>query len=401
MHKRLSRIFAVLSLLSVLPAVSHASSARVNAMNVPGDYIKDYTGIYTYLSGVGGVGNLVYAEPSGTGNQAMGAVLGNLFEGRLGTWGVNLRRFAPTLGQPLAGDPLTTSNLFGDPNANGEAFDILWGKKMGNGNLGLRLNRSFISNENTAPAGTTEGNGNNGRNIWGLGAGFGFAMNANSDVELSGLFQNRSFKGTNAATASTAADDGGSTYQIAGRSFMKAGGNLVVVPVVKFYSFDESSVDASAVPIKTDQKLSGWQFGLSGDWSIGSDDLFILGANFVGNHFEQTIGAGAKTDVHETFYPNVFMGLETHVNSWLTLRFGGQNAMLYSQKAEAGNPTQTQTLKLHSFTFNMGAGVKLGSLAFDATLNPNFWNNPFSGTINNNNTIAANPFPQVSATYSF
>jgi hypothetical protein len=398
----MSRIFAALSLLTVLPAISYASSSRVAAMNVPGDYIKDYTGIYTYLSGVGNVGNLVYAEPSGAGNQAMGAVLGNLFEGRLGTWGVNLRRFAPTLGQPLFGDPLTTSNVFNDPNVNGEAFDILWGKKMGNGNLGLRLNRSFISNENTAaPAGTTEGNGNNGRNIWGLGAGYGFAMNANSDIEISGLFQNRSFKGTNFNTVSTAADDGGSTYQVAGRGFMKAGGNLVVVPVVKFYSLDESSVDATPAAVKTDQKLSGWQFGLSGDWSIGTDDLLILGAQFVGNHFEQTVGAGPKTDEHETFYPNVFLGLETHVNSWLTLRFGGQNAMLYSDKLESGNPTQTQTQKLHAFSFNMGAGVKLGSLAFDATLNPNFWNNPFSGTINNNNTIANNPFPQVSATYSF
>jgi hypothetical protein len=391
----MSRIFAALSLLTLLPAISYASSARVNSMDVPGDYIKDYTGIYTYLSGVGNVGNLVYAEPSGSGNQAMGAVLGNLFEGRLGTWGVNLRRFAPTFGQPLFGDPLTTSNLFTDPNQTGEAFDLLWGHKLGNGNLGLRLNRSFISNEVTA--GTAEGNGNLARNIWGIGAGYGFAMNANSDVELSGLFQNRSFKGTNFNTPDAAADDGGSTYQVAGRAFMKAGGNLVVIPVAKVYSFDLSSIDAAS--LKTDQKLDGWQFGLSGDWSIGSDDLFIMGAQFVGNHIQTTVGANPKSETHETFYPNVFMGLETHVNSWLTLRFGAQNAMLYSIKNEAGNPTVTQTAKLHSFNFNMGAGVKLGSLAFDATLNPQFWNNPVGATFNNG--LGNNPFPQVSATYSF
>jgi hypothetical protein len=391
----MSRIFAALSLLTLLPAISYASSARVNSMNVPGDYIKDYTGIYTYMSGVSGVGNLVYAEPSGSGNQAMGAVLGNLFEGRLGVWSINLRRFAPTFGQPLFGDPLTTSNGFSDPNQTGEAFDLLWGHKMGSGNLGLRLNRSFISNEVTA--GTAEGNGNGARNVWGLGAGYGFAMNANTDVELSGLFQNRSFKGTNFNTPDAAADDGGSTYQIAGRGMMKAGGNLVVMPVVKVYSFDLSSIDAASV--KTDQKLSGWQFGLSGDWSIGSDDLFILGAQFVGNQLETTVGAAPKSQTHETFYPNVFMGLETHVNSWLTLRFGGQNAMLYSIKNEAGNPTVTQTVKLHSFTFNMGAGVKVGSLAFDATLNPQFWNNPVGATFNNG--LGNNPFPQVSATYSF
>ena len=395
MHKQMSRIFAALSLLTVLPALAFASPARVEAMRVPGDYIKDYTGIYTYLSGVGSIGNMVYAEPSGSGNQAMGAVLGNLFEGRLGTWGVNLRRFAPSLGQPMFGDPITTSNFVGDPNNTGEAFDLLWGHKLGMGSFGLRLNRSFISN--VVAAGTAEGNGNGERNVWGVGAGFGFNMSSNTDIELSGLFQNRSFKGTNINTPDAAKDDGGSTYQLAGRAMMKAGGNLVVIPVAKLYSFDLSEVDAAA--LKTTQKLTGWQFGMSGDWSIGSDDLFILGAQFVGNHLEQTVGAGAKSDGKETFYPNVFMGLETHVNSWLTLRFGAQNAMMYSIKSESGSPVVTQTQKLHSFDFNMGAGVKVGSLAFDATLNPQFWNNPVSGTFNNG--VGPSPFPRVSATYSF
>ncbi len=395
MHKHMSRIFAALSFLTMIPALAFASSSRVDAMNVPGDYIKDYTGIYTYLSGVGSIGSLVYAEPAGSGNQAMGAILGNLWEGRLGTWGVNLRRAAPTLGAPMFGDPVTTSNFFSDPNLNGESFDLMWGHKMGSGSLGLRLNRSFISNE--IAAGTAEGNGNNGRNIWGVGVGFGFAMNSNSDIELSGLFQNRNFKGTDFNTPSAAADDGGSTYQLAGRAMMKAGGSLMLVPVAKIYSFDESFVDAASV--KTDRKLSGWQFGMSGDWSIGSDDLFILGAQFVGNRFENTVGAAAKSETRETFYPNVFMGLESHVNSWLTLRFGAQNAMMYSVKLESGSPVVTQTAKLQSFNFNMGAGVKVGSLAFDATLNPAFWNNPVSATFNNG--IGATPFPRVSATYSF
>ncbi|HEY6196493.1 MAG TPA: hypothetical protein VI504_15785 [Candidatus Eisenbacteria bacterium] len=399
MHKRMSRILAALSLLTVMPALALASPSRVQAMNVPGDFIKDYTGIYTYLSGVGSVGNLVYAEPAGSGsnsnNQAMGAVLGNLWEGHLGTWGVNLRRIAPTLGSPLFGDPVTTSAFFNDPNVTGEAFDVLWGHKMGNGSLGLRVNRSFISNEVTG--GTAEGNGNGQRNIWGVGGGYGFSMNSNTDVELSGLFQNRSFKGSSFGTPDAAADDGGGTFQFAGRAFMKAGGNLVLIPVAKAYSFDLSSVDAAAV--KTDAKLSGWQFGLSGDWSIGSDDLFILGAQFVGNKLENQVGAAAKSEARETYYPNVFMGLETHVNSWLALRFGAQNAMMYSLKTETGSPVVTVTQKLHQFTFNMGAGVKVGSLAFDATLTPQYWTNPVGATFNNG--LGANPFPRVSATYSF
>lgn len=397
MHKNMRHIFAALACLAVIPAAAFASSSRVQGLNVPGDYVKDYTNMYTYMSGVGSVGNLVYVEPGNGGNNAMGAVLGNLFEGRLGTWGVNLRRFAPTLGQNIAGDPLTTTAVgFQDFNlGTGEAFDLMWGHKMGSGSLGLRLNRSFISRE--VAAGTAEGNGTFGRNVWGLGAGFGFAMNSNTDVEISGLFQNRSFKGTNLATPDAAADDGGTTYQIAARAMMKSGGNLTMMPVVKYYKFDISSVDAAAVA--TDLTVSGWQLGLAGNWALGSDDLFVLGAQFVGNKLESTVGAAPTATSTETYYPNVFMALETHTNSWLTLRFGAQNAMMYSFKQETGAPVVTTTNKAHAFNFNLGATAKVGSLAFDAVLTPSFYNNPVGATFNNG--LGNNPFTRVSATYSF
>lgn len=396
MHKHISRILVALACLAVIPTVALSSSSRIEGLNVPGDYVKDYTNIYTYLSGVGSVGNLIYVEPTSGSNTAMGAVLGNLWEGRLGTWGVNLRKFSPTLGQNSTGDSFTTSNFgFSDPNTNGEAFDLLWGHKMGSGSLGIRLNRSFISNEVTA--GTAEGNGSGGRNVWGIGAGFGFAMNANTDVEISGLFQNRSFKGTNFGTPDAAEDDGGSTYQLAARAMKKASGNLTIMPVVKYYKFDLSSVDVAAVA--TDASLTGWQAGLAGNWALGSDDLFVLGAQFISNKVESTVGTAPTATLSETYYPNVFMALETHTNSWLTLRFGAQNAMMYSVKNETGAPTVTQTLKLHAFSFNLGATAKVGSLAFDAVLQPNFYNNPVGATFNNG--LGNNPFTRVSATYSF
>src|SRR6185436_12307823 len=109
-----------------------------------------------------------------------------------------------------------------------------------------------------------------------------------------------------------------------------------------------SSVSPAAVT--TDAKISGWEVGGAGNWSIGSDDLFVLGLQIVGNHEESTVGANPKQEANETFYPNAFMGIETHVNSWLTLRFGAQNAVLYSIKNEQGNPTVTQTVKQHVFS---------------------------------------------------
>lgn len=169
----------------------------------------------------------------------------------------------------------------------------------------------------------------------------------------------------------------------------------------RLYSFDLSEVDNGAPAVATDAKLSGWEVGGAGNWSIGSDDLLVFGVQVVGNHFESTVGAAPKQDINETFYPNAFLGLETHVNSWLTLRFGAQNAVMYSLKLENSPlvPNSPTTIKQHVFNFNMGAGVKLGSLMLDATLAPGFWNNPVAAVWNNG--LAGDPFPRVSATYSF
>ena len=388
MHKRMTRILSALSMLAVIPAVAFASPGRVAGLNVPGDYIKDYTGIYTYVSGVSSVGNLVYVEPT-SGNESMGAVLGNLFEGRMGTWGLHLRRFHPQLGQATSSDQFTTSNFFGDPNANGEALDLMWGRKMGNGSLGLRVNRSWFSVEDAT--GTIEGS-NGGRNVWGFGAGYGWAMNENTDLELAGLYQNRSFDNP------PVADDGGTTYELALRAMMKAGSSLMIMPVGKIYSFNLSTADAVTPANNVDSKLTGWQLGLAGNWTLGTDDLFVLGAQFVGNKGEVTPSGGATQSINETYYPNVFMALESHVNSWLTLRFGAQNALFYSVKSEGLLVNDPTTVKTHAFTYNMGAGVKLGSLQMDATLEPNFWNNPIANSWNN---PTGQPFGRVSATYSF
>jgi hypothetical protein len=83
-------------------------------------------------------------------------------------------------------------------------------------------------------------------------------LNTNTDVEIAGDFQNRSFKGSADAVPDAAADDGGGTYLVAGRAFVKGGANVMWVPVARIYSFDLSSVSPAAVT--TDSKM----FGLGG-----------------------------------------------------------------------------------------------------------------------------------------
>src|SRR5215470_19692739 len=128
MHSRIAKILVLGALILALPMIANAQTSRVEGMSIQGDYIKDYTGIYTYTSSVTNVGNLVYGElgiPVAAGligasvDRGMGVVLGNLWDGRYGTWAVHMREFTPQLGQ---GDQIFATpapGSFGfDPNSN-------------------------------------------------------------------------------------------------------------------------------------------------------------------------------------------------------------------------------------------------------------------------------------------
>ncbi|MFN8589322.1 MAG: hypothetical protein U0704_16140 [Candidatus Eisenbacteria bacterium] len=407
MNNGLKRFFVVAAVALMVPAVAAASTARMSGLNVPGDYVKgDYTGMFTYMSEVNSVGNLAYVEAgsiyTGLQDHAVGAVLPGLFDGKYGVWSVNLRQLHPALGQSWNYGQLNIGDGGYDPNWNGEAFDIIWGHKMGNGNLALRLNRSYFSYDDGDV--TTEGDGNDERNILGFGAGYGWDMNANTNVEVGALYQQRTFD----EGPTGYSNDGSTAFMLAARAFRKASGNLTVIPAVKFYSIDNSYTD-NETSTGVDEKYSGWQAGLAGNWTVGSDDLLVFGANFAGNKADY--GDGGEES--EMFMPNVFLALETHLNPWLTFRAGAQNAMFYTYKDKVeGGETK---YKEHYFTFNLGTTVKLGNLTLDATLDPAFLQNPFAQLMGGTNAVFYNGyyggrgdgygpgfvFPQVSATYTW
>src|SRR5439155_26617203 len=122
----------------------------------------------------------VYSNPH-TLDRIMGAGLGNLLDGRFGTWAIHLREESAALGQgDASGQP--NPGLGGiDPNHNAnEAIDLMWGKKSGTTSFGLRFNRSFFKAQDEAPGITTSlefdpsGPPNRARNVIGIGGGVGF-----------------------------------------------------------------------------------------------------------------------------------------------------------------------------------------------------------------------------------
>lgn len=438
MSSRLSKWFLLgTALMIALPVAASASTSRIESMSLQGDYIKDYTAIYTYLSQVPAVGNLVYGElgnatlfnPTNgnpyTFDRSVGAVLGNLWDGKYGTWAVHLRQETPQLGQ---GDALSQGGAgFGgaDPNHNvNESFDLMWGKKFGTTNFGLRLNRSFFNLESGFGTPTitttlkydypTAGNPNLSRNIMGYGAGMGFELNPQTSIEVSLLYQSRSFEAsvTPAPPGTKTTEDSPTTYMLASRMMWQWQPDVLVVPVFKWYSFDLSQKTTGAVTSSYTNTLKGWQIGAAGNWTLGSNDLFVLGATVAQNTVEQQqdlfglagspFYAGSDTlKASESMMPQVFAALETHINSWLTLRFGAQKGAFHKVKIESkgaipGEKGNTET-SFSSFNMNIGAGVKLGALQLDAILANNFpqtlgWLG--SGQV-------GTYFPKVTATYPF
>lgn len=410
MNHQIKRFIVAAAVACIVPAVAFASTARMTGLNVPGDYVKDYTGMFTYLSGVNSVGNLVYAEAGSmdgyyaNGDRGMGAVLPNLFDGKAGVWSLHMRQYNAALGGSWWGAPISGGSAY-DPNSNNpnytsESVDLMWGHKMGSANVGLRLNRTFYSYDDGTT--TEEGNGNYQRNVMGFGGGVGFDMNPNTSVEIGAQFQSRGFDD------GTYTEDGGTAFLVAARAWSKMGNNMTFVPVVKFWSIDQSYSDDTNT---YEDKLSGWQLGAAGNWAVGHDDLLVLGANVVGNKEKAD-----PNEYTETIMPNLFMALETHLNSWLTFRAGAQQSVFESYKEKTTGNTTTE--KYSYFSFNMGTTVKLGNVQFDAVLDPAFFNNPFAQLTGGTNVAfgqyyyyggdraAGGPnygtvFPQVSLTYTW
>ena len=425
--------FAVGALLLALPAVASASSSRVQGMGIPGDYIRDYTGIYTYVSGITGVGSLVYGELGDTrfnstinpnpvtSDRQVGAVLGNLWDGRYGTWGVHLREQTPALGQADAFGSPNVGGFGADPNTHtNQAFDVMWGQRFGTTSLGVRIERSYFALETSIPGVTTTlkydvpvaglgGAGNLARNIFGIQGGVGFELNPSSTLEAAVLWQTRDFEASTTG-GTRQEEDGTSSWQVAGRMFWEWQPNVMVVPVVKFHSFDlgQTTTPPAGAATNADNSLSGWEAGVAGNWTIGSNDLFVLGLTFAQNRYETQedlfglstsvpgVTFAADHKVTESLTPMVFAGLETNLFSWLTARFGAQKGWFTNIKIE--DATQEAKISSSPFSMELGLGIKLGSLQVDGVLNPTF-PQTLGGLMSQ--TPGYITFPKVTATYAF
>lgn len=427
-------------LLLAFPVAAGASTSRLAGMGVQGDYVKDYTNVFTYVSSMCCVGNVVYGELGvvtdyddnyseyfNTEDRAVGAILGNLWEGRFGVIGFHMREYSPALGtnsQPyvpyagyldefILGTGFETFMPYVDPNVpyytgytpywmgyGVEQFDLMWAKKFGSMSLGLRFNRSNYKWEDDDE--TYEGFDETDRNVTGFGGGFGFEMSPTAVAEFGLLYQSRTFN-FEYSGGDVYENDGGGSYLASGRLMWQWQPDVMVVPVMRYYSFDmsEKYTPDGGEAEKYEASLKGWQVGVAGNWAINQNDLFVAGLTFAQNKYTNDYNDYEFT---ESLMPTMFASLETRVKPWLTLRFGGRKGVFYSTKYEQTDPEledpYEQTQNWSPFQFFMGAGVKLGTLQLDGVLAQDFFHNP--ATYLTQHDYSYTPlFPKVTATYTF
>jgi hypothetical protein len=401
MHSRIAKVLILGALMLALPMIATAQTSRVEGMSIQGDYIKDYTGIYTYTSSVTNVGNLVYGElgvaTGGTPlDRSVGAVLGNLWDGRAGTWAIHMRQFTPQIGQGDATSPPAPGDLGGDPNFNSnEQFDIMWGKKFGTTSIGLRLDKSSgeleLDNDPLGFGNISDlkfdinqvfGDPNLARNAIGFGAGVGWEMSPTTNIEANIMYQSRSFEISDTNGVTIASDNGKTAYQIAARAWWQWEPNVMVVPVFKWYSYDLSTAAGATT---FDNTLKG---GSSARPATGrlAPTICFLGFTLAQNKIEQEAdvfglsgspgfpATVTNADITESFTPQIFAALETHVNSWLTLRFSQQGRLAPGRDRRQGLDAGQRHGPRFPFNMSLGAG-ELGTLQLDAIMNDAFPHN--------------------------
>lgn len=413
-------------LMLVLPAVAGAQTARLEGMQLRSDYVKDASNIYPYPNQLPLVGNYVYGELGNalvnpntgsplTLDRGVGTVLNNLWDGRAGAWSVHLREETPAIGRGDAFSQPTPGVLGGDFNQHThQSFELMWGQQFGTTTLGLKLNRSQSKATVEQPGITTTfafdlSADSLSRNIMGYGAGVGFELNPETALDVSFLLESRTYENGVEPLGARSENDGTTTYQVNARLNWEYQPNWIIVPVFKLYSYDFSTMHTTAAGSGSfDNKLTGWEAGLAGNWTVGANDLFVLGVTFAQNKLDQqsdivglagAIGLDPTMEVTETHLPQVFAALETNVNPWLALRFGATKGAFYNVKIDGTDAGTATTVKIYESPFEMsiGAGVKLGTLQLDAVLN-----NVFPHTLGwIGSGIPGVYFPKVTATYAF
>ncbi|MBN1505040.1 MAG: hypothetical protein JW952_08260 [Candidatus Eisenbacteria bacterium] len=427
-------LFSVLLLMT--PALALASSARLEGLGAPPDFIEDYANVFSYPVSIcrypaAVIGELGYEDGWGRG---FGATMGLGQDNAYGVFGIMLREHGmiSPLPQLMSGN-------------EGSQFDLLWGMNFEKVSFGVRFDNTSSKLEWEYDDGTgmsfspwyfyygvsTDMVSPEYFNNMGIGISASMEVREADKVEATFEYRTFDFAVEELGDGFSIEDAGNPSFGFWGRGFFLMNENVTLVPMFGYNKYDvgwEIMSDVADDEDASDQTLTNMRAGLGMRVDMGS--FFMLGVGFSQwkMDVENTFGEAAPDPgLLETFeytgtsLPFLFGTFEADLRDWLTIRFGARKNLLHEKATlawvdgseltfESKNANLTPDMRDYMygegvylpyleepFAFSMGVGFKWSDFEIDATLNEDY---PFTGMywLSGESEI---PFGKISVTYYY
>lgn len=340
MFRNWSKILLVSMLVLVVGAsLASATTSRTRSLANTGDYLDDDSNVNRWYSTLVNYGDQVNAEVgtfSGTFGPGLSDSRGLAWsvvcgeDGKWGTYRIGFNEnaldhpgFWMTNGFFAVHAPGSSGNIFGagDPNVSTpvNTWDLGGSWNIGDAMaLGVGFTRSGWKWESDTPDTTLS-------NTWTtFGAGLSWTNQDNMVLDLLANFG--SAGGEYTEGASKVEYDSKTAFEAAGRLFYDWKDD-VTIPVVADFVTSKYSAKTSqgSIPTPNGDKLTSFMLGVGLDVDVNSDNTVIFAVEFRNMKWEYEnpgTGADSLAEVSTTYLPTFRLGLESHINSWLTTRIG-------------------------------------------------------------------------------
>jgi hypothetical protein len=196
---------------------------------------------------------------------------------------------------------------------------------------------------------------------------------------------------------------------IRGRMFYELNETITLVPYVSYRFFDLSYKADSAIDWKDNYwgiKGSSINLGIGANIKVNEDNLLIFAVEPYDYYKYEPSDppAGTSVEYTYTYFPTMYLALESDVKDWLTFRAGAQK-YFYKQEnnVEEDEDVNNTTWTGSGYNFTMGLGFHIGDFDIDAYINNNlpfrlgYWLTGFQEYYNSEDP----PVYMLSAMYHF
>jgi hypothetical protein len=339
---------ALFVLVMALPAL--ATETRVETMGDQHMFIQDDYNIWTWTSTVNNYPRHLIVDHNSSGVSGDASRVGMI---------VPFMKNA-VVGAFFSNDYFYEGNI-GFPNYSwywpNQKLDLFYGYRATNFDLGLHVDWWGDKSE--------QGAANQSTSLVGLQAGVGFNANGNM-FELQAGYHKLSYayEPINSFNDSTLNDDG-SSYISAGGRYLWAYNNMVtLVPALMFEQWKDKNLAGEEV------KFTAFDIG------VGCNTVPLQGTEFLtslGVEMDKYEGKDAGTTVDDERYtaiPYVKFGADIQVKPWLNFRVGAQKYIQATYENKLADIKETHP----EFDYNIGAGIMLGDVQFDAEVSRDWLN---------------------------